>query len=623
MRHLTSATLALALVGCADQPFADALHPSGSKTLVVSQDRGDVHVVNVEEGTVSTVDLASREVRQVEVGGEPTRIARHGGRVFVTLREEGSLAVLAESDDGLTLEQTVPLGAEPFGVVTTEDGRVYVALSMEDAVVELDAQTLEVTGRWDIPDEPRWLAVSPGRTVFVGCQKRGGIYQIDTSIDEVVALVSPSTRSRSGEDMTTRVTGDPAVSPDGRFLLVPVLEVDNRTSEVESAAAGNNSYYATVTAGVGRFNPGAAVFGLNRAGRAVRSLSVLHAVTATTEDSVPSIQRSFVSSVTVSPTGEDFLFPLEGSRTIVSLARGQASSESSFSDIAFVDHREFRSAGFATPPRASVLTDPGPRSVVYVDEDTPVVHNWLARTVTPFAANFSYSPTGEETSITAAGVRVETSRFDPSVEAGRIAFHTAQDPAMQADGSGVSCATCHFDGREDGLSWPLTGGTRQTPTLVGRVSETAPITWSGDVESVADEVQITSVGRMGGSGASATLADSVAAYIDWTRQPQPSWALAAAAVERGRLLFEREDVACASCHPAPTYTDGQSHAILGSTTVNTPTLRGIASSAPYLHDGSRGTLRDVISMAVTGSMGDASGLSDSDLADLEAFLKSL
>ena len=50
---------------------------------------------------------------------------------------------------------------------------------------------------------------------------------------------------------------------------------------------------------------------------------------------------------------------------------------------------------------------------------------------------------------------------------------------------------------------------------------------------------------------------------------------------------------------------------------------GIAASAPYLHDGSAPTLRAVLSTARTGEMGNTGRLSEAQMDDLEAYLKSL
>ena len=63
----------------------------------------------------------------------------------------------------------------------------------------------------------------------------------------------------------------------------------------------------------------------------------------------------------------------------------------------------------------------------------------------------------------------------------------------------------------------------------------------------------------------------------------------------------------------------------------TPPLRNVAMTRPYMHDGALTTLRDVLVFYNQGGAGHPDqdprirplGLSDSDLADLEAFLHSL
>ena len=59
---------------------------------------------------------------------------------------------------------------------------------------------------------------------------------------------------------------------------------------------------------------------------------------------------------------------------------------------------------------------------------------------------------------------------------GRRLFYSADNPTMAAQGAGVSCSTCHFDGRADGLTWRFGADERQrqTPSLAGLVSLTAP-----------------------------------------------------------------------------------------------------------------------------------------------------
>src|SRR5690606_15578341 len=102
----------------------------------------------------------------------------------------------------------------------------------------------------------------------------------------------------------------------------------------------------------------------------------------------------------------------------------------------------------------------------------------------------------------------------------------------------------------------------------------------------------------------------------------------------GREIFL--ELACDSCHSGDDFTDsaqGLLHDVgtmtelsglrLGGelTGIDTPTLLGIWQTAPYLHDGSAPTLRDALTTKnPNGEHGDTSGLSDEELAALEAYL---
>jgi cytochrome c peroxidase len=80
---------------------------------------------------------------------------------------------------------------------------------------------------------------------------------------------------------------------------------------------------------------------------------------------------------------------------------------------------------------------------------------------------------------------------------------------------------------------------------------------------------------------------------------------------------------CADCH-VEGRTDRSQHAVLDfGVATDTPTLQGIGATAPYLHDGSAPTLRDVLLRAGDGSMGDTSGLTEAELDALVAYLERL
>ena len=95
------------------------------------------------------------------------------------------------------------------------------------------------------------------------------------------------------------------------------------------------------------------------------------------------------------------------------------------------------------------------------------------------------------------------------------------------------------------------------------------------------------------------------------------------AVWRGAEIFSRDEVGCASCHTGPQFTDNKTYTMFGVEVVKTRSLVGIGATAPYLHDGSAETLKALMLRVRDGSMGDTSSLSESEIDDLVAFLRSL
>jgi cytochrome c peroxidase len=114
------------------------------------------------------------------------------------------------------------------------------------------------------------------------------------------------------------------------------------------------------------------------------------------------------------------------------------------------------------------------------------------------------------------------------------------------------------------------------------------------------------------------------------------------AARRGETLFTGAKFACASCHTAPLFTDAgvsdpltSFHRIEAANSrdrglaevtgdpadagrFRTPSLRNVALSPPYLHDGSAKTLPDAIRRHER-----TAALTDAEMADLVAFLNGL
>ena len=195
---------------------------------------------------------------------------------------------------------------------------------------------------------------------------------------------------------------------------------------------------------------------------------------------------------------------------------------------------------------------------------------------------------------------------------------------------------------DDGTTWSFAEGPRQSPALWGGILGTEPFHWDQAVRDMADISRVTVIGRMGGSGLGRADMNAIGAFLDTI--PAPAARITASdageSLSRGANLFE--SMSCTSCHAGADFTQTGSFDVgtgRGATTRETvdafavPPLKGLIHSAPYLHDGSARTVREVIEkLVVTNKMMtqemrdagfDGSNLSEQDITDLVAFLESI
>ena len=133
----------------------------------------------------------------------------------------------------------------------------------------------------------------------------------------------------------------------------------------------------------------------------------------------------------------------------------------------------------------------------------------------------------------------------------------------------------------------------------------------------------TSQGLMGGKGLTSRSALDIQAFVDWTRDVDlPLKGPDSEHVKRGEALFNSPATGCADCHSGARHTDNKTYRMFGLD-VQTRSLAGVAATAPYYHNGSVLTLRDVLDTANAVGMGNTEGLSQDQLDDLEAYLRSL
>jgi cytochrome c peroxidase len=219
-----------------------------------------------------------------------------------------------------------------------------------------------------------------------------------------------------------------------------------------------------------------------------------------------------------------------------------------------------------------------------------------------------------------------------NVALGRSLFF---DPRLSVDGS-IACASCHRPGRafSDGRTTALGAmgrtGVRNVPGLINR-GYGRTFSWDSRHRTLEAQVlaPIEAPNEMASSVATASarvgltpevMAAALASYVrsilsgnsrfDRFVNGDPQ---ALTVAEQDGLRVFRGKGNCTACHTGLTFTDEKTHntgiawrtgtlvdAGAGEGTFKTPTLREIARTAPYMHDGSVSTLRDVVDFYAEG-----------------------
>ncbi len=246
-------------------------------------------------------------------------------------------------------------------------------------------------------------------------------------------------------------------------------------------------------------------------------------------------------------------------------------------------------------------------SAVVVEPDRPRAWAWAPfdRVLVPIDLDSDTEPE------LGAGLTVPVDIADVA-EQGRRLFH--QPLAFD----GRSCASCHIDGRDDGLIWRSPSGMVATPVLAGRIEGTEPFGWHGEQPTLVGHMRRT-FRRLRAREPDAEALDALAEYL----RTMPTFVghrEFSAQQLRGRALFNHPETGCAACHLDDGLgVDGVSHRVGTGPAVDTPSLRSLGTTAPYMHDGRYATLRELL-VASDGRMGSVAHLDQVELADLIAYL---
>jgi YVTN family beta-propeller protein len=579
-----------------------ALSPDGSTLWVVNPDADSVTPVDTKTLTAGT---------PLEVGTEPWGVVVTTRGVIVLNRADGTLSLL----EGNT-RTDISIGAEPGGIALSPSGNLaYVTVSSSDEVAVIDLAEKQVVKRIAVGRMPWAIAVTDNG---------------DTDdADEKMIVTHRLARLRpDGEEATDEgkegwlsvIEGDAV-----KEIFLPPYEF-GFTNGLESLAVSNDTVLVSHLLN----QPEEPRDFQNTVSGAVSTVSLTTKQELTERrihlnESTFSTPVNFPRAITLSPDGKTAYVVLAGSDAVMGI-------------------------DLTTPEKAKLLgfwqTGKNPRGIV-INEDgsRAYVMNYLSRDVSVL----DLTDTSNRSVIATVSVVLET--LEPELLQGKILFNNANDPRLSHLGW-MSCASCHLDGGVDGTTWLSPDGPRQTQPL-WNLNGTAPFHASATRDEVQDaekdiETLLDGVGLAPGAalpelgepnGNTSMDLDSLAKFVlEGIRVPNAP-TMTSQQEERGRGVFLK--AGCQQCHAGTHWTVSSlpstldvsgleitsalrdvgttaSNDVLGQNGFDVPTLLGVDSSAPYLHDGSATNLQEVLKNPKHAPV-----LTEAETSDIVLFLRSI
>jgi DNA-binding beta-propeller fold protein YncE len=658
-----------------------AVSPDGGRLYVVHPDTDTVSAVDPTKRTIVWETLLAAAPPAMATTGKyctssectytpsvmPRSIALDstGTTLYVTGERNGVLAAdpgVADSGPGLVyaldastgslLGKSAPVCSEPAGIVVNRAGTsLFVACSNDDAVAELRASDLSVVGR-------------------VGCAKKP--WALAWASDEKT-LLATHLLGLGGEDggVTTFGTSPLSVQASWKLPFLPLpMTADPTTPNGEVRAVydvvprpGSTEVWVTHTLlAAGTREPA-----LNFQTTAFPAIAVF--------DATGDLEARLTVS-TAPGDGNAFGDVVSGPRSIAFSPDGRYAFvvDAHSEDVLVVDAKARAEATLVRPlpghmPEGIVFS---PDGKVYVMERNTEDLAVLDVTLGGGGTSVDAEVVGTGLDVAVEATTIPTISKDPmpaEYRLGQQLFHSAnsdENPITQ--NHWVACATCHIEDRTDAITWKFLVGPRDTPSNGGGVLGTGFLLHTADRREVAD-YWLTINAEQGGdfhpNPTQEPLLQAIGAFVNYAIPIPVPPTTDAKLVAKGSEIFT--SVGCAGCHRGTFKTDSGcdntsldlAGPVVSSCTpggillhdvgtcntgafpdvlhpdmdghmrdpcaFDTPALRGLWDSAPYMHDGSRATLGDAVDtmIAAVGAQGGPKTLTASDKAALVEYLKSL
>ena len=534
--------------------------------------------------------------------------------LYVTGERSGRLYAIDVAS--ASVKGSVAVCSEPIGVVVSVDGsKIFVACSQDAEIVEVDASSLAIVATAATPREPWTLAwASDGQTLLATHLLGPGVTQLSTN--PLALKTTWTVPDRGPESDPTEPHGlvrgiyDVIARPGADELWT--LHLMLGTDTPEPALVFDNTVFPAVSI-------------LDGTGNQLARLSVQ------ANDANPGDNGAFGDIVS-------------GPRSMTFSGDGKYAFvvDSDSEDLLVIDADARVEVTVVRPlpghlPEGAVWHD----GEVYVQERN-----------TEDVVAFKVEAGDGGPTVVQDGSAFKSLSSDPvpaNLRLGQQLFYSANsDDTALTQNHWVACASCHVEGRSDAVTWLFAQGPRDTPSNGGGTIDTGFLFRTADRSKVEDywqTIDLEQGGHFAPIGTQEPLLDAIADYVNYA-VPIPvapstdathtlDGPQLAQLRSQGEALFA--SVGCDTCHLGPAKTDsGDGNPTLdlaglvllhdvgtcvtsgpwpdvphddieghprAACAFDTPALRGLSDSAPYLHDGSAATLDDVLPSMLRAAAG--------------------
>jgi YVTN family beta-propeller protein len=587
-------------------PIELAINANGTRLYVVCEGTNEVVEIDAVAGTV---------LRRVRVGQHPKSISLSTDGRFLYVANSWSDTVSVVGVATLKVLKELPAGYEPNAAVADAEGRfLYVANRMSNDVSVVDLARGVETKRLLAGKGAAYLALSPdGRHIY--CTH---IYPLPgtfrTPPESEVTVIDTRRQMVAEREKLVNAAGvfHVASALQGRVLIAAQLRPKNLIplAHVEHGWAFGNSL-AVFGAAIGEVVQ-VPLDELDRYYTPPFALAVS-----------PDSRQLFVST-----TGSDSVTVVEIPRMLAFIrAAGPGERRAMANDLSASANYVAARIPVGRAPKGLALSPDGRRLFVAnrTDDTISVVDTAARRVVSTIPLGRAANPTAERS--------------------GERLFYSARF-AFQGH---FGCANCHIEGTLDALSWDLEpdgfGVDIVDNRLLEDVADTAPYKWNGGNPDLETECgpRTEKYFYRAQSYSPAELADLVAFVKSIPTRPnryRRKDGELTAQQQRGLSIFTRTltkkgapidyNNQCVVCHNGPHYTNlsivdvGTGKPTDRSPMIDVPQLNNIASSGPYLHDGSARTLEEIWTVFNPHDRhGVTNDLTKDELNDLIEYLKTL